>query len=515
MARGEHAPSCARQWRERAEAETWSTWHLVQTIHQCCRVSLLKAHRLARGWTARVAIDELADLCEQEHLDPPHANIDLLNAWENGRARPRADTLDRLARLYKANPVRLGLAADYTEDHEPDRGVAIPAARTPQPAPQAITRPSDVPILIPSAMHAPTTDGDDQGVRRRALFHDVLAGTGGTANGRLLAEVEELRRAMDRTLASGTVTEDQMDRLDETVLECRRDYLTTAPLPMLCRLMLEFSDVQHLASQRQSGPIQCRLARVAAALALLSADALMKLGDIRQARAWYATAKTAADDTGDPQLRALVRAQEAMLPYYYGDLTETVHLAREAQALGRAVPGSPTALAAAAEARALARLGDRAGATAALAQTQRLFAKIKTRSAGALAFDFTEQRLYLYMSGAYAHLPDLQHAERVHESALALHPAGRPGIDPALIRLDEATGLARGNREKEACELATQTLLALPADQRTSIVFVRARDVRSAVPIDRRRDKALKTLDEALSLESLSQPAATSGRHDA
>ncbi|WP_225992597.1 hypothetical protein, partial [Actinomadura montaniterrae] len=42
-----------------------------------------------RGWTARVAIDELAGLCERENLDPPQANIDLLNAWENGRARPR------------------------------------------------------------------------------------------------------------------------------------------------------------------------------------------------------------------------------------------------------------------------------------------------------------------------------------------------------------------------------------------------------------------------------------------
>lgn len=510
MARGEHTPSCARQRRERAERESWSTWQLVQAIHGCCGVSLLKAHRLARGWTARVAIDELAGLCERENLDPPQANVDLLNAWENGRARPRPDTLDRLARLYKANPVRLGLATDYSDDDEPNEVVVVPAMRTP-PAPP---RPPDVPVLVPSALHTPA-DEADQPLSRRAMFHNALAGPPGTPSGRLLAEVEELRRAMDRTLASGTVTEDQMDRLDEMVLQCRRDYLTTPPLPMLCQLMLEFSDVQNLTAQRQPGPIQCRLARVASALALLSADTLMKLGDIRQARAWYGTAKTAADETGDPQLRALVRAQEAMLPYYYGDLTETVHLAREAQALGRAIPSSPTALAAAAEARALARLGDQAGATAALAQAQRLFAKIKTRNTGALAFDFTEQRLYLYMSGAYAHLPRLKHSENIHESALALCPANGPGIDPTLIRLDQATGLARGKREKEACELAAQTLLNLPAGQRTSIVFVRARDVRAAIPIDRPRDKALKTLDEALALEASPAPAVMDRQHRA
>lgn len=499
MARGEHAPSCARRWRERAEAESWRTWKLVQVIHRCCGVSLLKAHRLARGWTAQTAIDNLTALCEREHLGQPHASIDLLNVWENGRGRPRPDTIDRLSRLYRANAVRLGLAADYSEDIDVDEVTVVPVPRMPPPQ----LRTFDVPVLTPSALHGPgpSNDPEDE-TSRRALFNDSLTGSARTSRGRLLAEVDMLRQQMDRTLASGTVTEDQMDRLEEMVLRCRRDYLTTPPLPMLCQLMLEFSDVRNLASQRQPGPIQCRLSRVAAALAVLSADALMKLGDIRQARAWYGTAKTAADDTGDPQLRALVRAQEAMLPYYYGNLTETVHLAREAQALGRTRPSSPTALAAAAEGRALARIGDRQGATAALSRAQRIFARIKDLNTGALAFDFTERRLYLYMSGAHAHLPDLRQAQSVHNTALALCQPTAPGIDPALVRLDQATTLARSAREAEACELAAQTLLALPPGQRTTIVFVRARDVRSAIPVGRRRDKALHIFEEALALDA-------------
>ncbi|MFA1550754.1 XRE family transcriptional regulator [Actinomadura chokoriensis] len=474
-------------------------WNLVQAIHHCCGVSLLKAHRLAQGWTAQAAIDHLTELCEREHLGGPHANIDLLNVWENGRGRPRPDTLDRLSRLYRANPVRLGLAADYSDDAVPSEAAVIPAPRTPPPS---LPTPH-VPVLTPSGLHnpGPSYEAKDE-TDRRALFNDVIIGNAQTSRGRLLAEVEALRRQMDRTLASGTVTEDQMDRLEETVLRCRRDYLTTPPLPMLCQLMLEFSDVRSLSSRRQSGPIQCRLSRVAAALAILSADALMKLGDIRQARAWYGTAKTAADDTGDPQLRALVRAQEAMLPYYYGDPSETVNLAREAQALGRAKPSSPTALAAAAEGRALARIGDQQGSISALARAQRLFSQIKDRNTGPLAFDFTEQRLYLYMSGAHAYLPDLQRAQAVHDTASALCRPTGPGIDPALIELDRATTLARSAREAEACELATQTLLALQSAQRTTIMFVRARDIRSAIPASRRRDKALQTFEEVLALNS-------------
>lgn len=496
MARGEHAPACARRWRARAEAEDWRTWRLVQAVHRCCGVSLLKAHRLARGWTARTAIDHLADLCEKEQLGPPQANIDLLNAWENNRARPRPDTIDRLARLYKANPVRLGLAADYCED-EPDEVVVVPAsAASPE---ERVAQ--EIPVLSPSALHSPSTHrGTDGEVARTAFFHEMLDGDNGSSRGRLLAEVEQLRRQMDRTLAAGTVTDEQMDRLDEMVLRCRREYLTTPPQPMLCMLMLEFGEVERLAAQRQPGPIQCRLSRVAAVLAVLSADALMKLGDVRQARAWFGTAKTAADDTCDPELRALVRAQEAMLPYYYGDLAETVHLAREAQALTRAAPCPPAALAAAAEGRALARLGDRDGAEAALARAQRLFSKIKDKGTG-LAFDFTEQRLYLYLSGAHAYLPDHRRAEAMHRTALALCPSHDPGgIDPALVRLDRATSLARNNRPQDACELAGQTILDLPPEQRTSIVFVRARDVRSTV--QDHRSRALNTLEAALALEN-------------
>src|SRR4051812_20935264 len=120
VARGEHRPSCARGWRDRATREDWSGWRTVQAIRDCCAVSLLKAHRLAQGWTAREAVDQLERICLAEGLGTPHVSIDLLNAWENGRSRPRPDTQDLLARLYKANAVRLGLAADYCEVEDSD-----------------------------------------------------------------------------------------------------------------------------------------------------------------------------------------------------------------------------------------------------------------------------------------------------------------------------------------------------------------------------------------------------------
>ncbi|MEV1205059.1 helix-turn-helix transcriptional regulator, partial [Microbispora rosea] len=130
MARGEHSPACARRWREQAQARQWTLWQTVQAIHGCCGVSLLKAHRLGRGWSARQAIEELEQLCEQHNLGHPRASIDLLNAWENNRARPRPQTIDLLARLYRANAVRLGLAGDYCEDTGGQKIVVVGPGQT-------------------------------------------------------------------------------------------------------------------------------------------------------------------------------------------------------------------------------------------------------------------------------------------------------------------------------------------------------------------------------------------------
>jgi tetratricopeptide repeat protein len=55
-------------------------------------------------------------------------------------------------------------------------------------------------------------------------------------------------------------------------------------------------------------------------LATMCADALMRLGDVDEARRWYRTAIHAADDSGQAWLRVLVRAQAAMLPYYFREI---------------------------------------------------------------------------------------------------------------------------------------------------------------------------------------------------
>ncbi|RBQ17566.1 XRE family transcriptional regulator [Spongiactinospora rosea] len=484
MARGEHSPACARRWREQAASRQWSLWQTAQAINGCCGVSLLKAHRQARGWSARQAIEELEELCARQGLGEPRASIDLLNAWENNRARPRPQTIDLLARLYQANAVRLGLAGDYTEESGDGKIVVVAAEQgEARPAP-----PGRLAYVEPVPAVPDTVMGDD--TERRALFHHALLRPEMGLSGRMLAEVEHTRQGLDRTLAATTVTEDQLDMLDEQVVRYRREYITSAPLPMLYRLMLELADVRRLTAVRQPAAAQRRLLNATTMLALLAADALMKLGDTRQAHAWYGTARTASDDMGDLRLRALVRAQQAMLPYYYGDLGETVRLAREARMLAGTAPSSPAALGAAAEARALARMGEHKAARIALAEAEQIFSRMPREGGEHLAFHFSERRLHFYRTCT---LIELGEADQVDDWATGA--SGPYTIDPALIMLDQATRLAREGNVRDACALAEKALADVPPEHRTSIVLNRARALLAGVPPDQHRLASVRHLN--------------------
>jgi tetratricopeptide (TPR) repeat protein len=265
-------------------------------------------------------------------------------------------------------------------------------------------------------------------------------------------------------------------------------------------------EVQALAAQRQPAVVQSRLSEATALLSLLSADALMKLGEVERARYWYGTARLAADDTLNVELRASVRAQQAMLPYYYGQVEQTVRLAREAQALVQGVPCHPAALAAAAEARALARLGRRDDAEQAMRRAQSLLDVLDGQDED-VAFRFTEKRLLLYLSGTLTYLGQRDRARRVQEQALARY-SHEPSIliDPALIQLDQAVGEAAGGDSDGACQLATTVIQQLPAEHRTRIVLTRARDVVRAAPSANRRRPLVSELRELVRSQEAISP---------
>ncbi|GGO88891.1 hypothetical protein GCM10012280_30760 [Wenjunlia tyrosinilytica] len=389
---------------------------------------------------------------------------DQLRLWETDPKRsPRIQTIDLLCRLYRTNAQGLGLAGDYHE----------------QP-------PETVPVVDQGDHAAPHFL---QGLAPFRAEMDVTTGP-------LDRLVEDARRSVDRTLARATVTQAQLDLLDERMLWLRHQYIFTAPIPMLSLLLSEMEEVHALATERQPAAVQTRLSEMTALLATLVADALMKLGKLRQSRAWYATATTAADDSGNVELRARVRAQAAMLPYYYGLLESAVTLAREARLICRNRPTATSVLAAAAEARALARLGDAKGAEHAIHRARSDFEHCD-QGADDDAFAFPERRLLLYLSGTYTYLGRNRQARQVQRQALGLYP-DEGGIDPALLRLEEAICLAQDRSLTEACQLAAVTYLEVPEQHRTPILGARARHVISVLPPAMRSARAARELGQVL-----------------
>ncbi|WP_199547879.1 hypothetical protein [Streptomyces sp. N35] len=259
-------------------------------------------------------------------------------------------------------------------------------------------------------------------------------------------------------------------------------------------------DVRLLAEERQPATAQRRLSRMTALLATLIADALMKLGQLRAACAWYATARSAADDCAEPEVRARVRVQAAILPYYYGPLDSAIHLARDAQDLMDGLHASDAAsFAAIAHARALARRGDVRGAETALHTAHNLFAQINpTPMTDALAFP--TRRMLLYTSGTFTSLGRTRQARQAQREALAFYLARGAGSDPALLHLEEALCLIKEHALTDACQLAGTTYLALPPDQRTRIITARVHHVVDALPVRMRRCRAARELGEILAL---------------
>ncbi|WP_326581670.1 helix-turn-helix transcriptional regulator (plasmid) [Actinacidiphila glaucinigra] len=453
MPQAAHPPSCAKQLRQASSRRGASNQQIARIIHVHCGVSELRAQRLARGLTLKQAAEGLNRLGEGR-VDAPRTDGDQLGHWESGR-RPRKNTIDLLCVFYDCTAADIGF---------------VRSAMSP-------TNVAATKDLIPCSPWKARADSDT-----------------------LAQQVDAARWSVDRTLTAGTVSATQLDLLDEQVLWAREQYVYTPPAPMIEILLRHLAEVDELSAHRQPAAVQVRLSELLAMLATLVADALMKLGQLSRSQSWYATARNAADDSGNAELRARVRAQAAMLPFYYGPLEAAVNLAREARIICRGRPSATAAFAAAAEARALAKMGDAVGANVALRHAAAAFEQSGAGGpADNDAFGFPERRFLLYESGTLTSLGHTSRARRTQDAALRLYPA-RTGIDPALLSLETAICLARERSATEACQLAGTAILRITPAHRTPIVEQRAHEVIQTLPPGIRDGRAVRELRDILAL---------------
>ena len=287
---GSPAPGCARSVRRQGLAEGWPEQQIVQAIHEQCGVSLLRAHRLARGLTLEDVVAELRSIHATVWGKEPALSHQRVSQWENGADAPTARYLDTLCRLYATRPDRLGFGNDYgagsgraanTVNDENQRHAPPPAWMQARPAGDA----------------SPPQAADGQ------LPDSTVSASDGPSP-HLLDKLQVVRARADALLETQSVCAATVDRWEILADEYGERQLT-APLDLfLAEAVEDFTRLEAVLSHRQPLEFQHRLFRVMAQLAGLIGFDLMGSGLLRVSHDWYHTARLAAEETGDRQMRA-------------------------------------------------------------------------------------------------------------------------------------------------------------------------------------------------------------------
>lgn len=492
----------ARSIRARGLALGHAPPQIAKAIHDGCApihgTSRIKAQRLAHGIALSDVVAQVRALYELDGRPLPKLGETLLSAYESGYKRPGPAYLHDLCRVYRVEPTDLGLpgpcVCGRAHSPPPDGALGLPSPHEPD----IVLRPGSLMIdndPIRQPFSAPHISGvqyraedprggrgeEEETVLRRTLLQ-LLAGAGVALDGQILGAVDGVRRKMDDTLVNASVSPTMLDQWEETALGYGKQYTSTPPLRLMCDVLLDFSEVRRMCEQRQPIELQERLCRLAAQLSGLAGAIMINLGDHRLSRSFFRTARTAADETGDRGLRSWVSVREALVPMYYGDPRESLHLARRAQDLAGRTPSAAAAMAPIVEARALGMLvkrgrGDAAGsAKRAIARGQAVFSQLGKDQVADTAFGYTERQLAFHIGDTYTNLGDHVHADESLRRALTLYPASAE-LDRTLIWLSRASCRLQKGEPDAALRAARDSVLALSPGQFTDIIAQRARQL--------------------------------------
>ncbi|MEU8271523.1 XRE family transcriptional regulator [Sphaerisporangium sp. NPDC049002] len=400
-----------------------------------------------------------------------------MSAYESGLKRPGPEYLHYLCSVYRVEPPALGYDGPCICGHGHRMpGVVrgglqeVKADNSPESRELWIKPPSD-----------PSVDGgeeEDENVLRRTLLQ-LIAGNTVMLNESVLGAADSIRRRMDETLVSTTVSPAMLDHWEEAAASFGRQYMNTPPLRQLCDVLLEFSTVRQAMERHQPMDLQERLCALAARLSGLAGIIMIDLGDQRMARSFFRTSRSAADETGDRALRAWVTAREALVPLFYGDPREALNLAKKSRDMAGQTPCAAKAMAPVVEARALSMLANSGGkkdvvdqAKRALSRARAAFAQMTPAQQEDTVFGYTERQLYFHQGDALTRLGQTIEADLILEQALEKYEGDL--LDQTLIRFDQAQCRLLEGDGDEALRMGLEAVRQVGGDFRTDIITRRA-----------------------------------------
>ncbi|MDX3108631.1 XRE family transcriptional regulator [Nonomuraea angiospora] len=484
----------ARRIRAKGLAAGRTSAQIADEIHEQCTpqfgTSRVKSHRLSYGIALADVIEQIRALFERDNKAMPGIGETLLSAYESGLKRPGPEYLHYLCTVYRVEPLELGFDGPCICGH----GHRNPGVRLGDSTERPLT-PAKCESEPP-----PEPEGDeDENILRRTMLNLLNPGTSAATelDGPVLGACEGIRRRMDETLVMATVSAAMLDQWEEATASFGRQYTTTAPLRLLCDVMLEMSSVRAALSRRQPIDLHERLMRMAAQLAGLGGMIMINLGDHRLARSFFRTGRTAADETGDRALRAWITARESLVPLYFGDAREALNLAKKSRDLAGTLPCPAQAMAPVVEARALAMLSGAENkkeivdqAKRALARARNAFSHMRPEHQEDMAFGYTEKQLYFYQGDVLTKLGQTLEAEVVLDQALDKYEDHI--LDQTLIRLDQATCRMIDGEFDSALDIATKALGMLGDEYMTDFIMRPALTLEQAITARDANNKKLE-----------------------
>ncbi len=509
--------SMARGIRAQCLADGLPPADIAGTIHERCQptfgTTLVRAHRLALGIALADVVAQVRARYVSEGRLPPRFSETLLSSYESGQKRPGPEYLHYLCCVYQAEPTDLGYPGQCLCGRTHRTPTVLPPAAAPG-AGQPAGQPAGPPAAVAGPEASPGPGEADDDVVRRTLLR-LMADPGTGVEGRFFGAVERIRRRLDDALLGATVSVTMLDHWEEMAGEYGRLYITVPPMRLLCDVLLDLGDVRRMCEQRQPLEFVDRLCHLAARLAGLAGMTMINAGDQRLARSFFSTARTAADETGDRQLRAWVAVREALVPLYYGDPGQAAAAARASADLAGQRSCVASVMAPIVEARALARARGRPGpagrgtaaggvasgtlcrVNAALERAHDALNGLAAEDRRGTAFGYTERQLLFHSGDALVTLGDYRGADDAFGQALRLYPPAE-FLDRSLVTLGQARCRLSAGEPEEALRLSRETLSRLPTQLRRGLVLRAAHSLGETVAAKHGEFPALCDYREAL-----------------
>ncbi len=413
-------------------------------VRECCGHSLLKAHRLACGWTVDEAVVAIHAMCKEQKLGSRGLTGRSWLEWEAG-AKPNGDYQDLLCRLFATGPVQLGFATEYRET---DEDVGEPAAAT----------------LPLGGANDPVEVGEP--TNRRHVFTGVGAAavTPAAFKGVLLEAAGEAM-AFTRRAEASAVGPGVFEHLELVVTEFHHAHGLTPDTELFDAVRWYRKAVDRLIAGPHTLREGRRLYAYAGWLSKLLAWLAFELGSPTTAAAYGVDAWRHGWQAGHDELCAWAMDVNASIAWYANQPGRALAAALQGSQVAPA--GHPLAVRLAAHAaRAYADLGQEEDFKAALRRAMDLHERLPARPPTLFGKDTGRSASYALTAFAAAScntlgLPEQarRHATDALDPLLTTAPGGkRYPTREAIARIELALALAGLGSPDEGCALGREAL---------------------------------------------------------